>query len=77
MRHQACDRMQFRYVVNDLSHCRAWLAAPERELMRCSNFERLLDFEEPGDPEHWWIASQPVRARFDRTWRPVVLELPA
>ena len=62
-----CDRMQYRYVVTDLSNCRAWIGSIERATIRP---ERLEQFEGAGDPEHWWIASQPVRARLDRDYVP-------
>ena len=67
MEHQPCDRMAFRYVVSDLDSCRAWLDSPERTTL---DGERLEAFEDGGDaaPEQWWISSQPVRARFDRSW---------
>ena len=60
-----CDRMQFRYVVTDVSQCRPWLDSPERAYARPKVIE---DLESYGDPEHWWIAGRPVRATFDRTW---------
>jgi len=61
-----CDRMEYRYVVSDLSRCRAWLASIERT----TALKRAIDdLESLGDPEHWWITDQPVRARFDRMWQ--------
>jgi hypothetical protein len=61
-----CDRMEFRYVVTDLSKCRPWLDSPER--VRAPE-AIVTDLEFFGDPEHWWIADCPIRARFDRTWK--------
>jgi len=61
-----CDRTQFRYVVTDVSVCRPWLGSPERG--RVSR-PFLCEMEEHGDPEHWWISTEPVRAEWDRTWQ--------
>lgn len=68
MEHQPCDRMAFRYVVNELDNCRAWLDSPERATL---DSKRLDEFEDGGEasPEEWWISSQPLRARFDRSWQ--------
>lgn len=55
-----CDRMAHRYVVRDLSRCRPWLTSPERAGAR-QDF--VAELEQFGDPEHWWIASEPVEAR--------------
>lgn len=66
MEHQPCDRMQFRYVALNLSNCTRWLESHERE--RTPELA-LADLESFGDPEHWWIASMPIRARFDRSWK--------
>jgi hypothetical protein len=65
MRYQPCDRMQFRYVVSDLSGCHPWLDSPQRD-----NAPRHIveDVESYGAPHEWWIADRPVRARFDRGW---------
>ena len=66
MRWQKCDRLAFRYIVDDLSECRPWLESPERSLAD----EHLRDFElEGSDPEHWWVSRVPVKARFDRDYR--------
>jgi hypothetical protein len=62
----ACDRMEYRYVVSDLSRCRPWLTSPERA---AASRRAVEDLESLGDPEHWWITDQPVRARFDRSWQ--------
>ena len=67
MNHQRCDRMQYRYVVGDLSHCRAWIGSRERDQAPQAV---VADLESFGDPEHWWIADAPVKARFDRSWSP-------
>lgn len=64
-----CDRMEFRYVVTDLTHCHRWLGSSERA---AAPAVMVLAAECYGDPEHWWISDQPVRARFDRTWMPLV-----
>jgi hypothetical protein len=67
-----CDRMQFRYIVEDLRSCRPWLGSPERA---CLSAEGLRAFEDNGNgtarPDEWWISDRPVRARYDRSWRPV------
>lgn len=55
-----CDRMQYRYMVTDLSNCRRWLDSPERT---GAPVDAVADLESYGDPEQWWIASEPVRAR--------------
>lgn len=60
-----CDRMEFRYVITDLSACRAWLESPERLQAPPQAVENLESY---GDPEHWWITNRPIRAKFDRTW---------
>lgn len=62
-----CDRMEHRYVVNDLAGCRAWLTSPERGAAPKSAVQHL---ESHGDVEHWWISDKPIRARFDRSWSP-------
>jgi hypothetical protein len=61
-----CDRMEFRYVVTDLSHCRRWLASLERQAAPNNIVSHI---ESDGDAEHWWITDRPLRAMFDRTWR--------
>ena len=63
--HQRCERMEYRYVVDDLSDCRPWLGSAERQAASRQVVETL---EEYGDVEHWWITDKPIRARFDRTW---------
>ena len=60
-----CDRMEFRYMVEDLTDCRPWLTSLERAE---SPKQAVEDLESFGDPEHWWIATKPIRARFDRSW---------
>jgi hypothetical protein len=65
MKHQPCDRMQFRYVISDSAHCTGWLESLEREQAPA---QAVADLESFGDPEHWWIAATPIRARFDRSW---------
>ena len=60
-----CDRMEFRYVVTDLSRCRPWLGSVERA---ASPAHVVEDLESYGDPDHWWIASEPVQAKLDRSW---------
>jgi hypothetical protein len=62
-----CDRMQFRYVVDDRSVCQPWLQSPQRATAPRSAVE---DLESEGDPEHWWVSDRIVRARFDRGWQP-------
>jgi hypothetical protein len=59
--------MEFRYVVTDLTNCRSWLNSPERARL---DADHLDAFEDAGDaaPEQWWISSQPLHARFDRSW---------
>jgi len=63
--YQRCDRMEFRYVVTNLDDCRPWLDSPERAAVPAGVLDVLESF---GDCEHWWIASKPIRARFDRAW---------
>jgi hypothetical protein len=60
MRTITCDRMQFRYVVGDAGKCRPWIGSRERD---AAPAHHLADLERYGDPEHWWIASEPVKAR--------------
>jgi len=60
-----CDRTQFRYVVTDLTHCRPWLGSPERTALSA---DHLATLEGYGDPEHWWISAEPVRAAWDRSY---------
>ena len=71
MKYQGCDRMRFRYIVDDLTHCRRWLDSPERasldEKLRDS-FEVLEDGRQAACDE-WWISTQPIRARFDRSYQ--------
>lgn len=55
-----CDRMKYRYVVSDVRACRPWLDSPERAAAPPG---AVADLESYGDPEHWWIASDPVPAR--------------
>lgn len=55
-----CDRMQYRYVVTDLSTCRPWLTSPERDAAPPT---AVADLEAFGDAEHWWITSEPTKAR--------------
>src|SRR5262245_8800790 len=64
-RMQPCDRMEFRYVVDDFSACVAWLDSPQRA---DASSRAVADAEEFGDPEHWWVAEKAIRARFDRSW---------
>jgi hypothetical protein len=67
---QRCDRMEFRYVVtDDVERCHPWLDSQARAI---ANPQVVSDMEEFGDPEHWWITTWPVRARFDRAWHPVL-----
>lgn len=66
--YQTCDRMEFRYVVTDLSQCRRWLDSPERVFAPHDVVAELEAFERGADAEHWWITSVPVRAKFDRSW---------
>lgn len=56
----ACDRMKYRYIVTDTSACRPWLDSPERA---AAPRRHVRDLESYGDPEHWWVASEPVPAR--------------
>jgi hypothetical protein len=65
-----CDRMEYRYVVTDLTQCRPWIGSPERD---AAAPRTVADLESLGDVEHWWIADQPVRARFDRSWQLLLL----
>lgn len=60
MHYTRCDRMKYRYVVSDLRACRPWLGSADRESAPAAY---VADLEEYGDPEHWWIASEPVKAR--------------
>lgn len=55
-----CDRMRYRYIVTDISQCRAWLGSPERD---AAPSRHVRDLESFGDPEHWWITDAPVLAR--------------
>lgn len=68
----SCDRLRFRYVVDsslDLVFCRPWLDSTERGSIE-SNVAYLRALEDPNfaHPEHWWIVTRAVHARFDRTW---------
>jgi hypothetical protein len=69
-----CDRRQYRYMVTDVRDCRRWLGSPER-VRTAPEFVRLL--EEYGDPEHWWISSEPVPAMWDASWRAPVIAIPS
>ena len=60
MRLTRCDRMAYRYVVTDLRTCRPWRDSPERD---GAPVWAVADLERFGDPEHWWIASDPTPAR--------------
>jgi hypothetical protein len=55
-----CDRMAYRYIVSDIGRCTRWLDSPERAAAPSSS---VADLEAFGDPEHWWIAAEPVKAR--------------
>jgi len=63
--HTTCDRMAHRYVIGPGSPAVPWLASAWR---REAPALFLRDLEEYGDPEHWWVADVPVRARWDRSW---------
>lgn len=70
MKHQPCDRMEFRYTVIDLDNCRRWCESPERAALehgRLDAFEHLEDGR-MSSCEHWWISDKPVRAKLDRTF---------
>lgn len=56
----SCDRMAYRYVVTDSTGCRPWLGSPERT---DAPADAVAVLEEYGDPEHWWVATDPVKAR--------------
>ena len=60
MRLTRCDRMAYRYVVTDLRPCRPWLDSSERAGAPRGAVAVLEQF---GDPEHWWVATEPVKAR--------------
>lgn len=55
-----CDRMAYRYVVTDLSRCVPWL---DSEARKNAPSNAVTDLEVYGDPEHWWVAEEPVLAR--------------
>lgn len=61
-----CDRMAHRYIIGDPGNCRPWLDSSERA---STPPDFLSDLESYGDPEHWWIASEPIKAIYDRTWK--------
>ena len=64
-----CDRTEYRYIITDTSMCRPWLGSADR-LAVDPEFVTVL--ESYGDPEHWWIASEPVRAEWDRAYRAAI-----
>jgi hypothetical protein len=68
MEHQPCDRMAFRYVVSSMESCRTWLDSAERAKL---DADQLDAFEDSGEaaPDQWWISSQPLRARLDRSYQ--------
>lgn len=61
-----CDRTDYRYVVTDLTTCRPWLGSPERPRVS-ARFLQLL--EQFGDPQHWWITTEPVTCELDGSYR--------
>jgi hypothetical protein len=61
--HTTCNRMAFRYVATDLRTCRPWLGSAERKNAPPDSVEILESY---GDPEHWWITSDPTPVQFDR-----------
>lgn len=60
-----CDRMAHRYLIEAGSLCVPWLGSPWRSQAPKSF---LADLEEYGDPEHWYVADVPVKARWDWYW---------
>jgi len=63
-----CDRTEYRYIVTDLTTCRPWLGSPER-IFVSGNSSFLHALEQFGDPEHWWITTQPVPCLLDESYR--------
>ena len=60
-----CDRMAHRYVIGPGSGCVSWLGSR----WRAETPEKWLALiEEYGDPEHWWVSGQPVKATWDRAY---------
>lgn len=66
-----CDRMQFRYRVTG-GAVEPWIESTiRRSVMPKSMTSAQIDeFESDRDPEHWWISTDLVPARFDWTWNP-------
>jgi len=66
----SCDRMEYRYVVSDLSHCRPWIGSPERDGLSPAKLEafEVREDGEHADTHQWWISDSPVKGRFDRSW---------
>ena len=60
MHYTACDRMAYRYIITETENCRPWIGSPERD---AAKHQDIIDLELYGDPEHWYIADVPVKAR--------------
>src|SRR5579872_5250898 len=58
MTYTSCDRMTYRYVVEEPEKCRPWLGSPERFR---SPLWAVEDLESYGDTEHWWITDVPTK----------------
>jgi hypothetical protein len=71
MRTQKCERMAFRYIVDDVTDCQPWLDWPRRARLRPELLHSFEHDERGGEvrPETWWVAERPIRAKFDRSWR--------
>jgi hypothetical protein len=58
LRHGHCYHGAWRFVAANDSPCHPWFSSPERERV---DAKVLSDIEIPGDPEHWYISTGPVK----------------
>jgi hypothetical protein len=58
--HLTCDRLTYRYRALSASRCVPWSAVRHRV-----DKAVLADLESFGQPETWWISSEPLRAILD------------
>jgi hypothetical protein len=60
--YNVCDRGRYRYLVTDDSKCEPWLESKHRR--EADVMDGLIDLlEKVGDPECWWVSSEPVPVR--------------